>query len=76
MWPPAVVKVQILSDRRAGLRYAGLGLEVELLVFDAFPDALDEDVVALGPFAVPADPDAVSAQEAGEGRAGELASIY
>lgn len=43
MWPPAVVEVQIPSDGGAGVRHVGVGLQVDLLVFDAFPDALEEE---------------------------------
>ena len=46
MRPLAVVETQIPADRRAGLRDAGVGSEVDLLVFDRPPEPLDEDVVA------------------------------
>ena len=72
MWPPTVVEVQILSDGSARFGHVGVGLQVDLLVFDALPDALDEDVVAPGALAIHADPDAVGDQQAGEGGAGEL----
>ena len=75
MWSPTVVEVQILSDGGAGFGHVGVGLQVDLLVFDALPDALDKNVVAPGSFAIHADPDAVGDQQAGEGRAGELAAL-
>ena len=67
MWPPAdVVELQILSDGSAGLGHAGVGLKVDLLLLDAFPDALDEDVIPPSPFPVHADLDAVPDRQTGK----------
>lgn len=54
----AGVKGQVSADRSAGLGHAGIGAQVDLLVFHRFPKALDEDVVAPGALAVDADLDA------------------
>jgi hypothetical protein len=50
--PPAVVGAEISPDRSPGLRYAGEGPQVKLLVFDGPPEAFDEDVAAPSPFAI------------------------
>jgi len=42
----AVIEAQISADPGAGLRHAGIDPQVDLLVFDGPPEALDEDVVA------------------------------
>src|SRR5206468_1482165 len=54
---------------------AVVGPQIDLLVFDAAPQAFDEYVVAPGALAVHADCDAVVGEHAGEGRAGELAAL-
>lgn len=71
----AIVEVEIPVDRYPGIGDAGVGVQIHLLVFDRFPDALDEDVVAPGALSVLADGDLVFDQHAGEGLAGELASL-
>ena len=48
----------LLGDLGHILKRSGVGAQIDLLVFDRFPDALDEDVVAPGALAVHADPDA------------------
>ena len=52
-----------------------VGSQIDLLVFDAAPQPLDEDIVPPSPFAVHADGDAVAGEHAGEGRAGELRAL-
>src|SRR3954454_19195927 len=52
-----------------------LGPKVDLFVFDRTPNPLDEDVVAPGAFAVPADRNGVVPQQTGERDAGELATL-
>ena len=49
MWAAAVVKAEIVTDPGAGLRNAGIGVQVDLFVFDGAPEALYEDVVAPSP---------------------------
>ena len=48
MWPPAVIKVEVSADRSAGLADAVVGSQINLLVFDAAPQPLDEDIVPPG----------------------------
>lgn len=62
--PPA----QAFPKLRAGLK----GLKIDALVFQAAPEALDEDAVHPAALAVYADPDLGVQQHAGEARGGEL----
>jgi hypothetical protein len=57
MGPSAVVEGQIPADPGAGLGDAGIGTQVDLLIFDALTQTLDEDVAALSPLAIHADLD-------------------
>ena len=75
MWSPAVVEVQMLSNRCKGFRHVGVGFQIDLLVFDTLPDPLDKDVVPPGSLSIHADLDAVGDQKACEGRTGELAAL-
>src|SRR6187455_2739511 len=75
MRPLAVVETQILADRSAGLRDAGVGSEVDLLVFDRPPEPLDEDVVTPCALAVHADSDFGGLQHLGEVGRAELTSL-
>src|SRR5438132_13710848 len=75
MWPPAVIKVEVAADRSAGVADAFVGPQIHLLIFDAAPQPLDEDVVPPSPFAVHADGDGVLDQHASECGAGELAAL-
>src|SRR4029453_12560328 len=50
---------------------AGIGVEVDLLVFEAAPQPLDKDVVHVAALAIHADRDLVALQGAGEVVAGE-----
>ena len=52
-----------------------VGSQIDLLVFDAAPQPLNEHVVPPGPFAVHADGDAVAGKQVGEGRPGELRAL-
>src|SRR6185295_17935508 len=52
-----------------------VGVQVDLLVLDRPPQALDEHVVAPRALAVHADPDLLGCQHAREGRAGELRAL-
>ncbi|KXN97837.1 hypothetical protein LS48_14620, partial [Aequorivita aquimaris] len=65
--PPAKASLQL----RSGLE----GMEVDALVFQGAPEALDEDVVHPTPPTIHADADLGVAQHAGEGEAGELAAL-
>src|SRR4051812_42130481 len=68
-------EVQIASDRCASLADAVVGSQIHLLVFDAAPQPLDEDVIPPRTLAVHADRNAVVGEYAGEGRAGELRAL-
>ena len=48
MRPAAIIKVEVSADRCAGLADAVVGSQIHLLVFDAAPQPLDEDVVPPG----------------------------
>lgn len=82
MRTPGVEEVEIPADRGTGFRHAGIGAQIDLLVFDRFPEAFDdpkgrvsEYVVAPGTLAVHADPDVGCDQQAGELAAGELRAL-
>ena len=57
MGAAAVVEGQISADPGAGLRDTRVNPQVDLLVFDSPPEALDKDVVAPGTLAIHADLD-------------------
>src|SRR5450759_5941446 len=75
MRPAAIIEVQVAADRSAGLADIVVGSQVDLLVLDATPQPLDEDVVPPGALAVHADSDPIFDQHASECRAGELAAL-
>src|SRR5665811_1655757 len=75
MWSPAVVEVQVAADRSAWLADAVVGVQIHLLIFDAAPKPLDEDIIPPGPFAVHADCNVVVGEHTGEGRARELRAL-
>lgn len=75
MWPPSIVEAQITTDRLAGFADPAVGAEVNLLIFHRAPQALDHHIVAPGAPAIHADGDFLAQQHAGEGVAGELASV-
>src|SRR5258708_2424855 len=69
MWPPAIVKVEVTADRVPGLADAFVSPQIHLLIFDAAPQALDEDIIPPSPFAVHADGNVVIGEHTGAGRA-------
>src|SRR4030095_13143356 len=71
----AIVKGEIPTNRASRLSNGFVGSQIDLLVFDAFPQSLNEHVVAPSPFAIHADGDAVVGEDAGEGRTGELRTL-
>src|SRR3954447_3700669 len=71
----AIVKVEIPTNRASRLTNGFVGSQIDFLVFDAFPQPLDEHVVSPGSFAIHADGDAVVGEDAGEGRTGELRAL-
>ena len=70
-----VIKAEPGADAGLGLGDAGVGVEVDLLVFEAAPQPLDENVVHIAALAIHADGDLVALQGAGEVVAGELAAL-
>src|SRR5712672_2426655 len=70
-----VVEDQPSPDAGLSLGDAAIGVQVDLLVFEAAPQPLDEDVVHVAPLAIHANRDLVPAQHAGEVVAGELAAL-
>ena len=75
MRPSAVVEGQIPADPGACLGDAGIGPQVDLLIFDAPPQTLDEDVVTPSPLAIHADFDLTGGQHLDEVGRGKLAAL-
>ena len=75
MWASAIIEVQVSADRSAGLADTVVGPQIDLLIFDAAPQPLDEDVIPPSSFAVHADRDFVVGEHAGESLAGELRTL-
>ena len=51
MWASGIVESDVVPKRSTGLWHAGVCVQIDLLIFDRPPKALDEDVVpALAPF--------------------------
>src|SRR6266446_2238110 len=67
-----VVKVEIPTNRASCLADCFVGSQIDLLVFDALPQPLNEYVVSPSSFAIHADGDAVVGENAGKGRTGKL----
>src|SRR6476619_2589915 len=70
-----VIKAEPGADADLGLGDTGIGVEVDLLVFEAAPQPLDEDVVHVAALAIHADGDRVALRGIGEIVAGELAAL-
>jgi len=75
MQATAIVEVEVAADRCARLGRGVVGSEIHLLVLDAAPQTLDEDIVPPGALAVHADGNAIFDQHASECLAGELAAL-
>src|ERR1700736_3589373 len=69
-----VVEVQPGANAGLGFGHIRISMEVDLLIFEAAPQPLDEDVVHAPALAVHADHDPVPFQGAGEVAASELAA--
>jgi hypothetical protein len=52
MRPLLVVEFDVFPDACAGLGHVCIGMQVNFLVFDAAPEALDEDIAPLRAFTV------------------------
>jgi hypothetical protein len=72
---PDIVEVKIPSQGCLRLGDRIVGPQIDFLVLHAFPQPLDEDVVAQATLAVHADLDAVFLEQPGEFQAGELAAL-
>jgi hypothetical protein len=59
----SIVEIEISPDRLARVRHAVVGAQVDLLVFDRPPEALDEHVVPSRALAVHADADLVPGKQ-------------
>ena len=75
MRAPLIVKSQILAKRNASFGDVVVGAQIDLLVLDATPQALDKNIISRGAFAIHADRDFRIEQHAGEGEAGEQAAL-
>src|SRR6266404_3277772 len=75
MRSPVVVKCDPIGDPALGVVAVGVAFEVDVLVFQAAPQPLDEHVVDPATAAVHRDLDANRRQRAGEDGAGELAAL-
>src|SRR5439155_12681491 len=71
-----VVEAEPGANTSLGLGNGRIGVEVHLLVFEASPQSLHEDVVHAAALAVHADRYAVALQRAGEVVTGELAALF
>ena len=70
-----VVENQPSPDAGLSRGDVAIGMQVNLFVFEAAPQPLDEDVVHAAPLAIHANRDLVPPQHAGEVVAGELAAL-
>ena len=75
MLPFFVVEAPPSTDPGLRLGDAGISVEVDLLVFQAAPQPLDEDIVHAPALAVHAEGDRMALEGAGEVVAGELAPL-
>lgn len=75
MWPHLAMAAEIAVDRRSGFGDAGVDSQVDLLVFYCPPEAVDEDLVALGAPAVYTCADLNHPQQGAEVDAGALAAL-
>lgn len=66
MRSPCVVECELSGNATACGRHAVVGMQINLFVFDASPETLDEDVVAPGTLAVHADVDVGVFERLGE----------
>src|SRR5450759_1278075 len=75
MWPPGVVELQIARNFGSGGRHRLVGIQIDLFVFHAPPQAFYEDVIDPASLAIHADLDAVRLEDGGEVVTRELASL-
>src|SRR4029077_9370586 len=70
-----IVEIEPGANTGFGLGHTRIGVEVDLLVFEASPQPFDKDVVHAPALAVHTDGDPVILQRAGEILAGELTAL-
>jgi hypothetical protein len=70
-----VVQVKMVSNGSLCLRYRFIGLEVDLFIFDAVPEAFDKDVVSPSAFAIHADSGILLLESPSKGLTGELTAL-
>ena len=75
MWTPLIVKLEIAVQALPGVGDRVVGVQVNLLVFDAFPEPLDQHVVDPTTLTVHADLDAVLLDQVDKLCAGKLAAL-
>ena len=71
----AIVETEVTGECAVDVAGCLIGMQIDLLVFDAAPQALDEHVVDSACLAVHADRDVVGLEHVGELRGGELAAL-
>ena len=73
MGPTCVIHaVDVSAERSARLGDAGIGPQVNLLVFDGPPEPIHEQIVPPGPFAIHADRDLMTFEQVCEGQVREM----
>ncbi len=75
MRPARVIEVEVRCELSASLGDALVGMQIDVLLLDAAPQSLDDDVVDPATLAVHADLDALVFQDIHEIGAGELAAL-
>ena len=70
-----IVELEVLGEGGVGLDERGVAFEIDLLVFDRTPQALDEHVVQAAALAVHRELHAGGQQRLGELGGGELAAL-
>ena len=70
-----IVEIEPTANTGFGLGHTRIGVEVDLLVFEASPQPLHKDVVHAPTLSVHADGDPIILQRAGEVVAGELTAL-
>ncbi len=70
-----IIEGQVPGKGRPSIRHAGIGVQIDLLVFDGPPQTLDKDVVAPCAVDVHGDGDLGVLQHLDEVEAGELAAL-
>ena len=71
----AIVEVEVATEAISRLLHAVIGPQINLLIFDAAPEALRKHIVPPSPLPIHADCDFVSDEHAGEGGARKLRAL-